>query len=132
MLVTFFDREWRSNPLNGRPMDSASALDAVFLDTEARDPFFIELIAENEKVLLVGVGPGFGSIQHSSLDGMPPYLMAVGSQGSADESVMGFLMDGTVTPVSTRYKLSRETVEAVARCFLLTGEPSRDVTWEEI
>src|ERR1700719_2693002 len=77
MIVSFFDVQDGTNPLNGSTYaDSSSLLDCLRL-LSSRPPFFCEIEGEDGFKLLVGIGGKWSCIQHSAVDGSPPYLIAL-------------------------------------------------------
>jgi hypothetical protein len=94
--------------------------------------FFCEIEGENGSKLLVGVGGKWSCIQHSAIDGSPPYLMAMPREPRLGVNDMEFLMGNTPTPVHGRYILSAELVEKVISFFVETGKKSELVKWEQI
>jgi hypothetical protein len=132
MTVTFFDREDDANYLNGTIIRDRNRLFQILENLRSREPFVCELVGDNGYRLHVGVGD-YGNVQHSQLDGDPPYLMAVNrsSEGQVDEYIE-FLMGGTGTPISKRYCLPFYRVREIAAYFLETGHMLPDVPWEEI
>ncbi|HEY4675717.1 MAG TPA: Imm1 family immunity protein [Candidatus Angelobacter sp.] len=131
MTVEFFDRQDQLNPANGSKINSRD-ISTLFASFSGRKPFFCELLAENGYKQLVGVGGTIGCVQHSSIDGEPPYLMAVGGAAQTDETEIEFLIGNTVTPVSTHYCMPFQTIKQVAAYFVETGGRDPSVSWEEI
>src|SRR6266481_155819 len=118
MMVTFYDRQDSSNPLNDMEIITAIGLSRIIDSLSNRRPFFCHLFCENGFDLLVGIGENVGCVQHSSHDGVPPYLMAVenGFEFSTVDTV-DFLIGGTLTPVPRRYCKSMESVKEIAVYF---------------
>jgi hypothetical protein len=131
MIVRFFDRQNESNPKNGRALECDSELGRVLDGLRDRDPFFFELVGENQYCLLVGLGATC-SVQHSSCDGRPPYLMAVAPDGGPSGEYAEFLIGDTLTPVPRRYGLAPGLAKEIVVHFCRTGERSPAVLWEEI
>jgi hypothetical protein len=132
MTATFFDRQDERNPLNGLVITDKSQVSQVFHDLRMRDPFFCELIGQRGHKALVGIGQLKGCVQHSRIDGQPPYLMAVSPDSERGTHDMEFLIGNTKTPISSRYCVPFELVVEIAGYFLVSGEPSTAVAWEEI
>ena len=132
MTVRFFDRQYESNPLNGRILERDSELLETLESLRSRPPFFAELVGQNQYNLLIGLGGPNGSVQYSRTDGVPPYLMAVGPNGGPSGEYLEFLIGNTPTPVPRRYVLPFDLVKEVAVHFARTGERSPAVLWEEI
>ena len=132
MTVTFFDRQDEENLLNGSIPQSGEDLRALLRKPPDRAPFFCELIAENHKNLLIGLGDGTGCVQFSAGYGLPPYFLAVAPGGWDCAGQTEFLLGGKLTPVSNRYRLPMELVLETAAFFLERGALSPDVTWEAL
>jgi Immunity protein Imm1 len=132
MNVEFFDRQNEQHPLNGsvfaQRMDLLEALNQL----QGRAPFFCELLGQNGYKVLLGIGGPAGCVQYSSKDGSPPYLMAVSRDPVSLGECFEFLIGGTLTAVSTRYRLPFDTVREIAAHFQMTGERSAIVSWEEV
>lgn len=131
MTVKFFDKQDLLNPSNGSNIDSED-LSKLLASFSNRKPFFFELLAENGYKQLVGVGKDTGCVQHSSIDGNPPYLMAVASTGQANEAEIAFLIENTMTPISIHFCIPFQMVKQIASYFAETGKRDPSVSWEEI
>ena len=77
MPARFFDRQNRENPLNGTIILEGGAMEALIDAMRAREPFLAELVGDAGHNLLLGLGSADGCVQFSSVDGQPPYLMAL-------------------------------------------------------
>jgi Immunity protein Imm1 len=132
MNVEFFDREDSQNPLNGSIITEKSRLLELLDQLQDRSPFFCELLGQNGYIILLGIGGPRGCVQHSSLDGRPPYLMAVSQDPQPLEQYIDFFIGGTASPVPSRYCPPFDTVKDIAAYFQMTGERSPAVSWEEI
>ena len=132
MLVRFFDREDEASPFNGASLHDAAKLRELFDGLRSRKPFFCELLGENGYKLLVGLGGEIGAVQHSRIDGDPPYLMAVAASAEPTTDHTEYLIGGTATEVPARYCLPIETVVQIALHFQKTGDRSEVVAWEGI
>jgi hypothetical protein len=134
MRAQFFDRLDTASPLNGVTLEHSVALRTLVHNLQRREPFFAELIGQNGCKLLLGIGPTHGCVQFGSVDGEPPYLMAVeidpGHEG-VDQECLHFLIGNTATPVPRRYCLLMHKVVEIA-VFLEERERSSDVEWEDI
>jgi hypothetical protein len=119
-----------ANSLNGTVLEDPTEVGAIVRTMRQRIPFLAELIGENGRTLLLGLGSADGCVQFSSSDGDPPYLMAL--ENPEEEGWQDFLCGGTPTPVPRRYCLPMQKVIAVAVAFLETGEPYPAIEWEEI
>lgn len=131
MMAQFFDRQDIDNPLNGTSITKLSELRSALKSTRGRSPFFAELIGDNGFKLLLGIGSDEGCAQFSSVDGSPPYFMAVAPDGG-EEGEKVFLIGDTASPVLKRYCLPYDAIEAIAETFLQIGRRKSDVVWEEI
>jgi hypothetical protein len=132
MIVKYFDKQDRSNPLNASLIQDEAALLQTLDASQGRPPFFCELVGENGFKVLIGLGKSTGSVQHSSIDGKPPYLMAVAEGMDPINECTEYLIGNTPTPVPSRYCLPIETVREIALHFQRTGGRSTAVSWEEI
>src|ERR1700761_2600778 len=132
MIVRFYDRQDLENPLNGSSFESGESLIATLDTLTNRQPFFCELIGERGFNMLIGLGGVWSCVQHSPMDGDPPYLMALRRDDGEDGGDLEFLIENTATPVPYRFRLSREELNEVARHFVETGKPAPLVRWEEI
>ena len=131
MKVTFFDRQLDSHPANGNTMSSVEELFSLLSQFTNRKPFFFELQGDNGYKELIGFGEQSGCVQYSSIEGEPPYLMAL-SNNVEQEGFVDFLMGNTPTPISKRYCIEVEKVLEVASHFFKTGAPYPLIGWEEV
>ena len=115
MKAQLFDTQDHASLRNGRVLESPQQLRAALeeMQSPSRAPFFMELVGDNGRQLLLGLGGADGCVQFSSADGAPPYLMAVGQYDGGD-GPMEFMMGGTATPVSRRYSLPLQVVTGIA------------------
>lgn len=132
MVVQFFDRQDKTNPVNCATIDNQEELLKVLDGLRSREPFFCELVGENGFNLLLGVGRTIGCVQYSPEDGSAPYLMAVAISEQDSEGYVVFLTADTPTPVLRRYCISFELLKRIAAHFIETGQRSPAVPWEEI
>ena len=132
MSVEFFDRQNPLHPANGARIQSGDDLSRLLAGFLNRKPFFCELLTDNGYKQLIGIGGTIGCVQHSRIDGSPPYLMAVANNNLDTESETEFLIDDRATPVLMRYCIPFEIVKQAAICFLETGKCDPSVSWEEI
>jgi Immunity protein Imm1 len=131
MKAQFFDRQDAKNPLNGKTLSEPVAIRNIIQSVRQRAPFIAELIGDNGRELMLGLGSADGFVQFSSSDGSPPYLMALGHTPE-DEGEQDFLIQNTVTPIPRRYYLLMQKVEEIAAVFLHSGHRAPNVVWEEI
>ena len=130
MRAQFFDRQHAANPLNGTTLSEPAAVREIIQSMQQRRPFLAELIGENGRKLLLGLGSGDGCAQFSSNDGSPPYLMALENNAEAEDQ--DFLIGDTASPVPRRFCLPMQKVADIAAVFLYSGERASDVAWEQI
>jgi hypothetical protein len=98
-----------------------------------RAPFFFEVRGEHPFKLLVGVGHGIGCVQRSPANDDPPYWMAIEpGRSNQPDGIMGFLVEDTLTEVSSRYRLEHDTVVRVVSFFADSGQRDPRCIWEEI
>src|SRR5262249_36050375 len=131
MNVTFFDREDKTNSLNGVAIQDRELLLRILSGLRSRPPFVCELLGENGFHLHVGIGK-LGHAQYSRSDGEPPYLLAVGPRPGRRDEYLEFLLWGTPTPISKRYCMPFNSVREIAEYFLTTGCAHPGFTWEGI
>ncbi|MEX0701314.1 MAG: Imm1 family immunity protein [Planctomycetales bacterium] len=132
MIARFFDRQDTANPLNGVTVPDERTLDEALDSLRKREPSFCELMGDNGFELLIGVGHDIGCVQYSAADGSLPYLIAVASESANDDGYVEFLTADTPTPIPVRYCLPLRMIRAIAAEFVITGERSESVTWEEV
>jgi hypothetical protein len=132
MIVTFFDQQDESNPINGSAIADSEELLRILDSLRTRSPFLAQLFGENGYNLMVGIGGAIGCVQYSRTDGSPPYLLAVASNPIAENGDIEFLLGNTPTPISVRHILPFEKVKEIARHFRETGARSAAVSWEEV
>jgi hypothetical protein len=132
MNLEFFDRENERNPLNGSIISQRGHLRELLNQLQDRSPFFCELLGQNGQKILLGIGGPKGCVQHSNIDGSPPYLMAVSENPEHQGEHVDFLIGGTSTPVPSRYCIPFKTVNEIATYFQMTGGRSPMVAWEEV
>ncbi len=77
MNLLYWDLQQSDNPMNGRSLNSESGIAELFGSFGERRPFLFELRANNSFTLTIGFGGDYGTVQYSSSDGSPPYLMAL-------------------------------------------------------
>lgn len=131
MNATFQDMEQLANPMNGASLTNSTQLATFFHSLVGREPFMFELHGENGFMLTVGLAADCGTVQYSSSEGLPPYLMARSDETDEDEFVE-FLAGGTPTPIPKRFCLPLDHVQKIVQDFLTHGETSNAVEWEEI
>ncbi len=132
MMAEFFDRQEKSNPLNGARIGDRQQLLKVFNGLMHRKPFFCELVGENGYSLLLGIGQHFTCAQYSPSDGSTPYLMAVGTSKPDNNQYVEFLTADVPSPVPMRFCVAPGTVKEIAVHFIETGNRYPGVSWEEI
>jgi hypothetical protein len=97
-----------------------------------REPCFFEVRVVELK-LLIGAGGDHGCAQHGSLDGEPPYLMAIDPTYSPSTEPMSFLIAGTSTEVDSRYRLGSDTLLTAIDFFIASdGGRYPGCRWEAI
>jgi hypothetical protein len=132
MRTRFFDLQDDANPLNGTSIENLPELQNALESVRDRAPFIAELIGHNGFMLTLGMGITEGCVQFCSVEGDPPYLMAVNPDLRDSEGECEFLCGGTLTPVVKRYCLPYAAFVEILAEFVQTGERKRDVLWEEI
>jgi hypothetical protein len=133
MHARFQDLEDESNSFNHQAFDSRAAVDSLFEVLRLpRPPFMCQFTGDNGYNLIVGIGDGYGCVQYSSNDGMPPFLMAVDVHGSSTGRDMEFLVGGTPTPIDGTYRVPIEQVRETVVEFVLTGKKGNAVQWVDL
>ena len=132
MNATLYDRQESNSPLNGTKITHSDQLRSVLSTVRDREPFFAELIGDNGFKLLLGLGSNEGCVQFSSVEGDPPYLMAVAPRVDESKPERSFLIGNTPTPIPARFALPSEVLLSIAGEFIDSGGRSEMVTWEEI
>ena len=97
-----------------------------------REPFMFELRRSDGWMLTVGLGPNRGVVQHSSSDGLPPYLVTVNEEEFGDELFVDFMIADTPASIPARFCVPLDAIRRVITEFVLTGSRSSAVVWEEI
>jgi hypothetical protein len=129
--VSFQDLQQLDNPMNDSHLGTATEIVSLFRSLVGRKPFLFELRGENGFTLTIGLANDCASVQYSSSDGLPPYLMAVAAEGEDGEFVE-FLAGNTPTPIPRRFCLPTTQVVEIANAFVSHGGKSDSVDWEEI
>ena len=131
MDAIFEDLQALENPLNGSRVNS-TVVKELLSTSEARAPFLFELRGDNGVMLTVGLAGRVGVAQYASAVGLPPYLMALADDPSAELGFVEFLARDTPTRILRRYCLAVERLEEVVGKFLEDGTRLEHVPWEEI
>lgn len=133
MTARFEDLEHDDNPCNGGAFSEPHQLIALLENLRrTRSPFMCELVGDCGDSLTVGVGREIGCVQHARSDGTGPYLMAVDPATSGSRlDEMEFAVGGTPTPIDGRYCLSFAKLCEIVAEFVMTGNRSNTVKWEE-
>jgi len=126
------DMEDEANPINGTAISYPPQLMEVLEGFRGRPPFFLQLIGGNGYKIDIGISSECGCAQFSSVDGLPPYLMAIAPSATFRGEEFEFLAGGTSTPVDKRYCLSRDLTFKIARHFAETGQKDSAIECEEI
>lgn len=132
MNVIYRDLQEPKNVSNGRVLSTPADVTALFGALRHRQPFLFDLLGENGHSLTIGYSEMVGAVQHASSDGRPPYFMAVNEEARDDDAAVEFLAGGTPTPILGRFCLPIQRILAVAIEFVVRGERSPAITWEEI
>ena len=133
MKATFQDLQDEGNPRNGTVFSDRETVASLLEELRnVEPPFMCQFTGDNGFNLMIGVAHDFGCAQHSSNDGMPPFLMAVSKGDSSGDSEMEFLVGDTPTPIDGRYQVAFDELREVVAEFIATGERSNRVPWEEL
>jgi len=133
MITTFQDLQDLDNPRNGQLLKERAAAVSLLQNLRAVEPpFMCQFTGNNGFNLIIGVADEFGCVQHSSNDGLPPYLMGISLTGMAARDDMEFLVGDTPTPIDGRYRVNFDELRETVADFVATGERSTRVSWEEL
>jgi hypothetical protein len=132
MNAIFKDLQDHSSRLNGAAVHNRHELFAVLESARDREPFGCELEGENGYKLTLGIGKHVGFVQHGSVDGDTPYLVAVAAVTHWHHDYAEFLVGDTPTPIPQRFCLPFEMVKEIAAHFVETGQRSPTLAWEEL
>ncbi len=133
MSCVFRDFQDDSNPLNGSEIDSRSALCELLKTFRGRQPFLFELRQDPGFTLTIGFSDECGCVQFARSDGEPPYEMAVWRSVSEDsEPSIWFLAGDQPTEIDARFCMPILQLVEIATQFVVSGDKSQRVRWEEI
>ena len=133
MNTTFQDLQNENNPRNGEAISDRASVTSLLDDLRnIQPPFMCQFTGDNGFNVMVGIDHDFGCVQHSSNDGIPPFMMAVSKTGPSDRSDMEFLVGDTPTPIDGRYRVPFDAVREIVAQFVTTGQRSSNVSWEEL
>ena len=132
MNVIFEDLQQLDNSKNGMQLATEPEIASLFRSFIGRKPFLFSLCGENGFMLTIGLANDCASVQYSSSDGLPPYLMAVTDDMGEDDNFVEFLAGSTPTPIPRRLCLPVERVVEITNAFVTNGIKSDAVQWEEI
>ena len=132
MNAIFQDHQDKHNGLNGMPIRSEGDLEVLLDSFAGREPFFFELTGENGFALLVGIGVDACCVQYGKSDGDPPYAMATNGMTEENEPFGVFLTGNTPTEVPRRFCIALSTARQIIVDFLMKGERSPAVEWQNI
>jgi hypothetical protein len=131
MKITYQNLTDENDPDNGREFSSTK--DVIRLMTvitpSRRRPYSFDLLADNGRILTVGIEGEFGIAQYTVKAG-GPFVMAV-DQSTYHLGDLKFVVGGTLTPVSGRYRVPTTKIEHTVKAFVATGELTMQVEWEE-
>lgn len=132
MITTFQDLQNEANPRNGQAINDAAMVATLLGELRVvKPPVGCQLTADNGHNLMIGIEGDFGFAQHSSNDGLPPYMMAVSRSGASTEDEIEFVVGGTLTPIDGRYRIAFDELVQVVADFVIMGEMSARVLWQE-
>jgi hypothetical protein len=133
MIATFQDLQNDDNPRNGQTIHDQETVASLLEELRNKEPpIACQFTGDNGYNLIVGIGRDFGCAQHSSNDGMPPYMMAVSQAGAAQDDDIEFLMGNTPTPIDGRYRVAFDEVLEIVVDFVTKGDMSTNVSWMEL
>lgn len=133
MNTKFQDLQNEHNPHDGQVISDRETAASLLDDLRnIRPPFMCQFTGDDGFNLVVGIGRDFGCVQHSSNDGMPPFLLAVSKTGSSNRNDMEFLVGDTTTPINGRYRIPFDALREIVVDFVTTGQRNSNVTWDEL
>ena len=132
MKVTFQHLDDDHDPRNGKVLDKPAVIGLLDDLRTTRPPIMCQFVGDNGFNLTIGIDNGFGCIQYSRNDGLPPYIMATDSTpGVSNSTDMEFVVGGTLTPIEGKYRVRFDLVRDVLLEFAQSGERSEAVNWQE-
>jgi hypothetical protein len=129
--VRYFNQQDKSDPMHGAAIMGGAQLDELLDVAKSRPPFIAAFEADNGSEISVGISEKFGSVQYSSLNGDPPYLMAMSPEPPLKCGFVEFLLGGTPAPSPARYVIRFDELQQILNHFLKTGKPSGAFSWED-
>jgi hypothetical protein len=130
MIVRYRNHQDKYDVLNEKAIEQPDKLVELLHRRRNRRPFFAELFGDNSFKIMFGISTELCCVQHSRINGDPPYLMAVSPHRRMMKGCVEFLAGGTLTPVAARYIISFDELKEIALYFLQTGERSNAVSWQ--
>jgi hypothetical protein len=131
MKVRYFNQQDKSDPMHGVAIMDRAQLNELLDIAKSRPPFIAAFEADNGFEISMGISEKFCCVQYSSLNGDPPYLMAMSPQPPLKRGFVEFLLGGTPTPSPARYIIRFDELTEILSHFLKTGEPSDAFSWED-
>lgn len=131
MNVQYFNQQDELDPMHGAAIIDAAQLNELLDVAKSKPPFIAAFEADNGFELSVGISEKFCSVQYSSLNGDPPYLMAMSPEPPLKRGFVEFLLGGTPTPTPARYIIRFDELKEISNHFLETGQPSGAFSWED-
>jgi Immunity protein Imm1 len=132
MKVQYANQQNKLDPMNGAVIEESVKLAELLNSKRNEPPFLGELSGDNGYHIEFGIGGDIGCVQFSSMDGDPPYLMAVSTNPPMKCGYVEFLISNTPTPFAARYIISFDELKEIALHFMKTGERSNRVLWQEL
>jgi hypothetical protein len=107
-------------------------LDRLTIEAEQREPFIVELTAENGATLSAGLGRAESVVDYvpSSLD--PPYFQSVGTKDSNSDETIMFRYQGDWSEFPRRSAVAVNEARNALRQFLRTGTLPSNLDWKEV
>jgi hypothetical protein len=114
---------------------TVAELDAVLerAAAEARAlarPQLVQLTRDAAGTLGIVVGADRSFLSHTPADLQPPYMVSLGEQ-RRDAPFVFYVAGGHYSETSQRNTVDQELARAALRHFLLTGELSQELDWEQ-
>lgn len=131
MYIRYLNQQDKGDPMHGAAITDKAQLNELLDIAKSKPPFAAAFEADNGFEMSIGVSEKFCSVQYSSLDGDPPYLMAMSPEPPLKRGFVEFLLGGTPSPSPARYIIRFDELKEILNHFLETGKPSSAFSWED-
>jgi hypothetical protein len=129
IAVAYVDQERRQE------LRDIEAFDALCRDllrrSEEQVPLIITIEEVHGRCIYLGLHRDRGFVHVTPVPDSPPYIITVGDP-HAESSTDFFLHGQHHTEIRDRHLIPAPQACRAARDFILTGEPTRELQWEEV